>query len=48
LPICLGFAAGGVFYAGITVRSRSLFPAMIWHFFYNGLMIVSGIIPYPG
>ncbi|WP_170289772.1 CPBP family intramembrane glutamic endopeptidase [Cytobacillus depressus] len=46
--VCLGFAIGGIFYAGVTIRSGSLLPAIIWHFFFNILMILSGIIPYIG
>lgn len=45
---CLGFAIGGFFYAGITLKSRSIMPAIIWHFVFNILMILSGIIPFVG
>lgn len=48
LGACLAFAVGGIFYAGITVRSGSIFPAIIWHFVVNVLMILSGIIQYIG
>lgn len=48
LPVCLGMAIGGVFYAGITIRSGSLLPAIIWHFIYNCLMIASAAIPFFG
>ncbi|MBS4189419.1 CPBP family intramembrane metalloprotease [Bacillus sp. FJAT-49705] len=44
--VCLLFALGGIFYAGITVRSGSILPAIIWHIMFNFLMILSGIIPY--
>ncbi|MFC0418058.1 lysostaphin resistance A-like protein [Cytobacillus solani] len=43
---CFGFAIGGFFYAGITIRSGSLFPAVIWHIVFNCLMILSGLIPF--
>ncbi|MCS0790134.1 CPBP family intramembrane glutamic endopeptidase [Cytobacillus pseudoceanisediminis] len=45
---CLLFAFGGVFYAAITVKSRSIFPAVIWHIAMNVFMILSGFIPFPG
>ncbi|MCS0674172.1 CPBP family intramembrane metalloprotease [Cytobacillus firmus] len=45
---CLLFAFGGVFYAAITVKSRSIFPAVIWHIAMNLFMILSGFIPFPG
>ncbi|WP_142385111.1 CPBP family intramembrane glutamic endopeptidase [Cytobacillus massiliigabonensis] len=46
IPICLSFAIGGIFYAGITIRSGSIFPAVIWHIVFNWLMILSGLIPF--
>lgn len=46
LLACLGFAIGGFFYAGITIRSGSIFPAVIWHIGFNCLMIMSGLIPF--
>lgn len=48
LVLCLLFAAGGVFYAAVTVKSRSIFPAFLWHIAMNILMILSGLIPFPG
>ncbi|KON88607.1 hypothetical protein AF332_18560 [Sporosarcina globispora] len=45
---CLLFAVGGIFYAAITVKSRSIFPAVIWHVAMNLFMILSGLIPFPG
>ncbi|RBP96251.1 hypothetical protein DFO70_10154 [Cytobacillus firmus] len=45
---CLLFAFGGVFYAAITVKSRSIFPAVIWHIAMNLFMILSGFIPFSG
>lgn len=44
--VCLAFAVGGFFYGGVTIKSGSLIPAIIWHFFFNILMILSGIIPF--
>jgi uncharacterized protein len=46
--MCLLFAVGGIFYAAITVKSRSIFPALIWHIVMNVFMILSGLIPFPG
>ncbi|MBU8878589.1 CPBP family intramembrane metalloprotease [Bacillus sp. FJAT-29790] len=46
--VCLGFAVGGFFYAGITIRSGSILPAIIWHIVFNIFMILSGLIPYVG
>ncbi|MED3573158.1 type II CAAX endopeptidase family protein [Cytobacillus praedii] len=46
IPVCFGFAIGGFFYAGITIRSGSIFPAVIWHIVFNCLMILSGLIPF--
>jgi len=46
LLTCLGFALGGIFYAGIVIRSGSIIPAIIWHFVFNILMVASGLIPY--
>lgn len=45
---CLGFAIGGFFYAGVTLKSGSIIPAIIWHVIFNLLMILSGVIPYVG
>lgn len=42
--VCLGFAVGGLFYGGITVKSGSIFPAWIWHLVLNFLMVFSGLI----
>ncbi|RSK52860.1 CPBP family intramembrane glutamic endopeptidase [Bacillus canaveralius] len=37
---CLGIAIGGLFLAGLTIRSASLLPAAIWHVCLNLLMIL--------
>jgi CAAX protease family protein len=42
--ICIAFSIGGIFYGGITVKSKSIFPSMIWHITLNLLMIFSGLI----
>ncbi|HWO77043.1 MAG TPA: type II CAAX endopeptidase family protein [Bacillus sp. (in: firmicutes)] len=42
--VCIGFAVGGLFYGGITVKSRSILPAWIWHIVLNFLMVFSGVI----
>ncbi|WP_394583879.1 CPBP family intramembrane glutamic endopeptidase [Cytobacillus firmus] len=46
--LCLLFAVGGIFYAAITVKSQSIFPAFIWHMAMNVFMILSGLISFPG
>ncbi|MBP2242282.1 membrane protease YdiL (CAAX protease family) [Cytobacillus eiseniae] len=43
---CMLFSIGGIFYAGMTIRSGSIYPAIIWHFIFNILMIASGLIPF--
>ncbi|MCI3920752.1 CPBP family intramembrane metalloprotease [Paenibacillus sp. TRM 82003] len=42
--VCLAFAVGGFYFAGITVRSGSLVPAILWHFAINVLMVCSGLL----
>ncbi|WNS78133.1 CPBP family intramembrane glutamic endopeptidase [Domibacillus sp. DTU_2020_1001157_1_SI_ALB_TIR_016] len=42
--VCIAFSIGGVFYGGITVKSGSMIPAMVWHFVLNILMVSSGFI----
>ncbi|UII54133.1 CPBP family intramembrane metalloprotease [Cytobacillus spongiae] len=44
LAACLAFAFTGIFFAGITLRSKSLLPAIIWHGVLNILMLSSGFI----
>ncbi|URM31386.1 MULTISPECIES: type II CAAX endopeptidase family protein [Bacillaceae] len=46
--LCLLFAVGGIFYAAVTVKSQSIFPAFIWHMAMNVFMILSGLISFPG
>ncbi|WP_309146619.1 CPBP family intramembrane glutamic endopeptidase [Aneurinibacillus soli] len=41
---CITFSIGGFFYGGITVKSRSIIPALIWHVAFNFLMVFSGLI----
>ncbi|MBZ5201974.1 CPBP family intramembrane metalloprotease [Planomicrobium chinense] len=43
-PVCLAFSVGGLFFGGITVRSRSILPAMAWHLVLNLLMVLSGLV----
>ena len=45
IGICLAFAVGGMYFAGVTVKSNSIFPAMLWHMVLNALMVFSGLIP---
>ncbi|SES16162.1 hypothetical protein SAMN04487944_12121 [Gracilibacillus ureilyticus] len=40
----IAFIAGGLFFGAVTVRSNSIFPAVIWHVFINVLMVLSGLI----
>lgn len=42
--VCIAFAIGGAFYGGITVKSGSIIPSLIWHFVLNVLMVSSGFI----
>lgn len=42
--VSLLFAIGGFFFAGVTVKSRSITPALIWHFILNMLMVLGGVI----
>ncbi|MBM7572345.1 CPBP family intramembrane glutamic endopeptidase [Aquibacillus albus] len=41
---CLAFSMGGFFFGAITVQSKSIVPAVIWHMFFNALMVLSGMI----
>lgn len=42
--ICIAFSIGGIFYGGITIKSRSIIPSIIWHIALNTLMVLSGLI----
>ena len=42
--ICIAFSVGGIFYGGITIKSGSIIPSIIWHFALNILMVLSGLI----
>jgi len=42
--VCLAMSIGGLFFGGITIKSNSIFPAIIWHFVLNILMVLSGVI----
>ncbi|MCM2989909.1 CPBP family intramembrane metalloprotease [Bacillus safensis] len=42
--ICIAFSIGGMFYGGITIKSRSIIPSIIWHIALNTLMVLSGLI----
>ncbi|MBD1379811.1 CPBP family intramembrane glutamic endopeptidase [Metabacillus arenae] len=41
---CLVFTLGGLFFGAITVKSKSIIPAVIWHMSINALMVLSGMI----
>jgi membrane protease YdiL (CAAX protease family) len=38
------FSFGGIFFAGVVMRSNSIFPSMIWHILLNFGMVFSGFI----
>ncbi|WP_258365610.1 CPBP family intramembrane glutamic endopeptidase [Aneurinibacillus soli] len=42
--MCITFSIGGFFYGGVTVQSKSIIPALIWHITFNFLMVFSGLI----
>ena len=44
IGICLAFALGGMYFAGVTIKSKSILPAMLWHMALNLLMVFSGLI----
>ncbi|MGP4039131.1 CPBP family intramembrane glutamic endopeptidase [Gracilibacillus sp. D59] len=41
---CLLFSVGGFYFGAITVHSKSIIPAIIWHMLFNALMILSGML----
>ncbi|WP_277678850.1 CPBP family intramembrane glutamic endopeptidase [Gracilibacillus dipsosauri] len=41
---CLLFSIGGYFFGAITVQSKSILPAVIWHMLFNAMMVLSGMI----
>ncbi|MFC4402449.1 CPBP family intramembrane glutamic endopeptidase [Gracilibacillus xinjiangensis] len=41
---CVFFIFGGFFFGAITVTTKSIIPAIIWHMFINALMVLSGMI----
>jgi hypothetical protein len=43
LPSIL-FSFGGIFFVGIVMRSKSIFPSIIWHILLNLGMVFSGFI----
>lgn len=43
LPSVL-FSIGGVFFAGVVLRSNSIYPAVLWHVLINVGMVLSGFI----
>lgn len=42
--VCIAFSLGGLFFGGITIKSKSIVPGVIWHMSINALMVFSGII----
>ncbi|RJS62439.1 CPBP family intramembrane metalloprotease [Bacillus sp. PK3_68] len=41
---CLAFSVGGLFYGGLTIKSKSIVPSIVWHVILNVLMVLSGFI----
>ncbi|UOQ83656.1 CPBP family intramembrane glutamic endopeptidase [Gracilibacillus salinarum] len=39
---CLAFSIGGFFFSAITINAKSILPAVIWHGFFNVLMVLGG------
>ncbi|UOQ49705.1 CPBP family intramembrane metalloprotease [Gracilibacillus caseinilyticus] len=39
---CLAFSIGGFFFGAITINAKSILPAVIWHGFFNVLMVLGG------
>lgn len=42
--VCIAFSLGGLFFGGITIKSKSIVPTVIWHMLINALMVFSGFI----
>ncbi len=42
--VCIAFSIGGMFYGGMTIKSKSIIPSVIWHMTLNVLMVLSGLI----
>jgi uncharacterized protein len=42
--VCIAFSLGGLFFGGITIKSKSIVPGVIWHMSINALMVFSGFI----
>jgi uncharacterized protein len=42
--VCIAFSLGGVYFGGITIKSKSIVPGVIWHLSINALMVFSGLI----
>lgn len=42
--VCIAFALGGLYFGGITIKSKSIIPVVIWHTWINVLMIFSGFV----
>lgn len=42
--VCIAFALGGLYFGGITIKSQSIIPVVIWHTWMNVLMIFSGFL----
>ncbi|WP_261807917.1 CPBP family intramembrane glutamic endopeptidase [Paenibacillus sp. N3.4] len=42
--VCIAYSLGGLFFGGITIKSKSIVPTVIWHMSINALMVFSGLI----
>ncbi|WP_231603483.1 CPBP family intramembrane glutamic endopeptidase [Bacillus sp. FJAT-27231] len=42
--VCIAFSIGGMFYGGMTIKSKSIIPSVVWHIVLNILMVLSGFI----
>jgi len=42
--LCIAFAVGGFYFGAMTVQSKSIVPAVVWHMSINIWMVLGGII----
>ncbi|WP_162848388.1 CPBP family intramembrane glutamic endopeptidase [Paenibacillus nanensis] len=41
---CLVYAIGGLYFGGITIKSQSMLPVILWHAAINALMVFGGLL----
>lgn len=41
---CIVYAIGGLYFGGITVKSNSMIPVILWHATINALMVFGGLL----